>query len=84
MSSCINPRARRVLEFLIPILLPDRGTRVTVGIANLILGSLEMKRQVDWGLVFYGTVRKMVTGFGGPKSSSFTPFLYHLYKTAEC
>ena len=74
-SDCSNPRARRVLEFLVPILLPDKGAPVTVGIASLILGSLEKKRQVDWGLVFYGTVRKMVTGLEGTKTNSLTPFL---------
>ena len=26
----------------------------------------------------------MVSGLGGTKPSSLTPFLYHLYKTAEC
>ena len=40
-SDCKNPRARRVLEFLVPILLPDKGARVTVGIASTILGCFE-------------------------------------------
>ena len=55
-----------------------------IGIASLILDSFENKRKVDWGLIFYGTVQKMVSVFGGTKPSSLTPFLYHLYKTAEC
>ena len=42
-----DPRARRVLEFLIPILLPDKGARVTVGVASTILGCFENKRAVD-------------------------------------
>ena len=82
-SDCSNPRARRVLEFLVPIVLPDKSARVTVGVASLILNSFEGKRPVDWGLIFYGTVKKMVSVLGGTKPSSLTPFLFHLYKAAE-
>ena len=46
-SDCKNPRTRIVLEFLVPILLPDKGARVTVGVASTILGSFEGKRPVD-------------------------------------
>ncbi|HEX8608852.1 MAG TPA: hypothetical protein VF679_09470, partial [Pedobacter sp.] len=37
-ADCKDPRARRVLEFLVPILLSDKGARVTMGIASTILG----------------------------------------------
>ena len=73
MSDCSNPRAKRVLEFQVPIVLPDKDARVTVGITCLIVGSFENKRKVDWGLIFYGTVRKMVSGLGGTKPNSLTP-----------
>ena len=56
MNDCSNPRVRRVLEFLVSIMFPDKGARVTVEIASLILGSFENKRKVDWGLILYGTV----------------------------
>ena len=46
-ADCKDPRARRVLEFLIPILLPEKGTRVTVGVASTILGSFSGERIVD-------------------------------------
>ena len=45
-SDCKNPRARRVLQFLVSILLPDRGARVTVGAASTTLGCFEGKRLV--------------------------------------
>ena len=47
ITDCKDPRARRVLEFLVPILLPDKGARVTVGITSTILGCFENKRAVD-------------------------------------
>ena len=40
-SDCKNLRARRVLEILVPIMLPDKSVQVT------ILGCLEGKRLVD-------------------------------------
>ena len=83
-ADCKDPRARRVLEFLVPILLPDKGARVTVGVANTILGCFENKRAVDWGPVFADHVKKMVSGVGGTKPSGLSPFLFHLYKAMEC
>ena len=46
-ADCKNPRARRVLEFLVLILLPDKGARVTVEIASTILGCFENQKAVD-------------------------------------
>ena len=67
---CKDPRARRVLEFLVPILLPEKGARVTVGIASTILGRFGGERTVEWGMVFADQVKKMVTGVGSTKPSS--------------
>ena len=64
-ADCKDPMARRVLEFLVPILLPDKGARVTVEVANTILGCFGGQRAVDWGLVFADQVRRMVSGVGG-------------------
>ena len=63
-ADCKNPRARRVLEFLVPILLPDKGARITIGIASTILGCFEDRRAVDWRQVFFDHVKKMVSGVG--------------------
>ena len=40
-ADCKDPRAKRVLDFLVPILLPDKGARVIVGVASTILGCFE-------------------------------------------
>ena len=50
-----------MLEFLVPILFPEKGARVTVGVASTILGSFGRERTVDWGMVFKDQVKKMVT-----------------------
>ena len=74
-ADCKDPRARRVLEFLVSILLPEKGARVTVGVASTILGSFGGERTVDWGMVFAEQVKKMVAGVGSTKPSGLSPSL---------
>ena len=50
IADCEDSRAKRVLEFLIPILYPEKPTRVTVTVGNTIFGALLGERKVDWGL----------------------------------
>ena len=44
---CEDSKAKRVLEFLIPILYPEKPTRVTVTVGNTIFGALLGERKVD-------------------------------------
>ena len=58
-STCVNPkdgytvleckdvRARRILEFLVPILYPGKLTQVTITVENTIFGALSEERLVD-------------------------------------
>ena len=48
ISECKDERHRRILEFLIPILYPEKPTRVTITVANTIFGAME-NRVVHWG-----------------------------------
>ena len=43
----------RVLEFLVPIIHPNKPTQVTITIGNTIFRALDGGREVDWGLVFW-------------------------------
>ena len=52
VGDCWNNRQRRVLEFLVPIIHPDKPTRVTIMIRNTIFGALDGGWEVDWGVVF--------------------------------
>ena len=47
IANCEDSRAKRVLEFLIPILYPEKPTRVTVTVGNTIFGALLGERKVD-------------------------------------
>ena len=73
-----------MLEFLVPILLSDKGARVTVEVASTILRCFGNLRAVDCGLVFAKQVKRMVSGVGGSKPSALSPFLLHLYRAMEC
>ena len=37
---CKDPRAKRVLEFLVPLLYPEKPTRITITVDNTIFGAL--------------------------------------------
>ena len=80
VSDCRVDRNRRLLEFLIPIVHPDKPTRVTITIGNTIFGALDGRREVDWGVVFRDMIQKLAKGVGKPKPTPICPFLFHIYE----
>ena len=56
ISECKDVRARRILEFLIPILYPEKPIQVTITVKNSIFGALSKERPVDWALVMRNEV----------------------------
>ena len=47
VGDCRNARQHRILEFLIPIVHPDKPIRVTITLGNTIFGVLDGGREVD-------------------------------------
>ena len=47
VEDCKDPRERRVLAFLIPILYPIKMDRVTVTVGNTTFGALAGQREVN-------------------------------------
>ena len=80
IRDCRNPRERKLLEFLVPIVHLDKPTWVTRTIGNTIFGALSGERPVDWGKVFSELVQRLVGGAGKSKPTPICPFLYHLYE----
>ena len=80
VSDCRVDRNRRLLEFLIPIVHPDKPTRVTITIGNTIFGVLDGGREVDWGVVFRDMMQRLAKGVGKPKPAPIFPFLFHIYE----
>ena len=69
-----------MLEFLVPIVHPDKPTRVTITIGSTIFGALDRGREVDWGVVFWDLAQRLAKGVGKSKSTPICPFLFHLYE----
>ena len=81
IRDCRDARERRVLEFLVPIVHPDKPTRVTRMLGNTIFGALSGERSVDWAIIFMELVNRLVGGAGKTKPIPICPFLYHLYES---
>ena len=47
VNDCVDPREKRVLEFVMPILYPERPSKVTLTIGNTIFGALSRVRNVS-------------------------------------
>lgn len=84
VSSCIDPRERRVLEFVVPILYPEKPNRVTKEIGNTIFGALSGKVKIRWGQVIYDIVAKLVSVLGSRRITPLAPYLFHLYGKFGC
>ena len=80
VRDCRDERERRVLEFLVPIVHPDKPTWVTCTLGNTIFGALSGDRTVDWAIIFMELINRLVGGVGKAKPTSICPFLYHLYE----
>ena len=68
-----DSRAKRVLEFLIPIFYPEKPIRVPSTVDNTIFGALLGKRKVDWGIVLQSVVAKLVEGARKLKATPIGP-----------
>ena len=83
VSDCKDFRVKQVLEFLIPILYPEKPTRVIVTVENTVFGALMGDRPVDWGLLIYDVVTRMVGLVSKFKPTMVCPFMFHLYKERQ-
>ena len=80
---CKEPRARRVLEFLVPLLYPEKPTRVTITVGNTIFGALSGERPVDWGIVVKDLVQRLLSRMGRSKATPICPYVFHLDHSHE-
>ena len=78
-----DPRIKRVLEFLVPLLYPEKPTRVTITVGNTIFGALSGERPVDWGIVVKHLVQRLLSGMGKSKATPICPYVFHLYHSHE-
>ena len=79
-----DPRERRVLEFVVPILYLKKPSRMILIVGNTIFGALSEVRKANWGQVLHEVVDKLVSGLEKGKPIPISPFLFHLYHRFEC
>ena len=83
VADCKDPRVKRVLEFLVPLLYPEKPTRVTIMVGNTIFGALSGERPVDWGVVVKDLVQRLLSRMGKSKATPICPYIFHLYHSHE-
>ena len=83
IANCKDPRVKRVLEFLVPLLYSEKPTRVTITVGNTIFGALSGERPVDWGVVVKDLVQRLLSGMGKSKATPICPYIFHLYHSHE-
>ena len=72
-----------MLEFLVPLLYPEKPTRVTITVGNTIFGALSGERPVDWGIVVKDLVQRLLSEMGKSKATPICPYVFHLYHLHE-
>ena len=83
VSECKEARARRVLEFLVPLLYPEKPTRMTITMGNTIFKAISKERPVDWGQVVKDVVQRLFVGIVKSKATPICPYIFHMYHTHE-
>ena len=83
LSECKDPRATQMLEFVVPILYPEKPARVMVTVGNTIFGAYTREKEADWALVIRDIVWRLLTGIGKSKPTPICPYLLHLYIAHE-
>ena len=68
---------------MVPLLYPEKPTRVTITVGNTIFGALSGERPVDWGIVVKDLVQRLLSGMGKSKATPICPYIFHLYHSYE-
>ena len=82
-GNCRNPRERRVIEFILPILSLEKPKRLSVTMANTLFGAMSGARPVNWGRLIQEYVEKSIPHIGW-KPSFLSPYILHLYQHHGC
>ena len=79
LEDCTDPRAKRVFSFLVPILHPEKPTRLTITLANTLYGAYLGERVVNWAIIVKEVVLRLTKSVNNTKRSPICSFLIHLY-----
>ena len=80
---CKDPRVKKVLEFLVSLLYPEKPMRVTITVGNTIFRALSGERPVDWGIVVKDLVQRLLSKMEKSKATPICSYIFHLYHSHE-
>jgi hypothetical protein len=83
IEDCKDPRHKRLLAFLIPIVYPEKPNRITVTWGNAIFGALSGGRKVNWARIMTNLIVQLSVRVGKSRATPICPFLFHLYERNE-
>jgi hypothetical protein len=83
IDDCKDPRHRRLLAFLVPIVYPEKPNRITITWGNTIFGALNGGRKVNWARVITTLVIQLAARVRKSRATPICPFFYHLYERKE-
>jgi hypothetical protein len=83
IDDCKDPRHKRLLAFLVPIVYPEKPNRITVTWGNTIFGALNGGKKVNWARVITTLVVQLAAWVGKSRATPICPFLYDLYERKE-
>ena len=84
VDDCIDPRERRILEFVVPILYLEKQNQVTKEVGNTIFGALAGEYKVNQGQVIQIVIGRLVSNLEKRKFAPISLYLFHLYNKNEC
>ena len=62
-----DARHRRLQEFIVPSIHPNKPTQITITIGNTIFGALDGGRPIDWDLVIQDLALRLAARVEKPK-----------------
>jgi hypothetical protein len=83
IEDCKDPRHKRLLAFLIPIVYPEKPNRITVTWGNTIFGAMSGSRKVNWARIITNLIVQLSARVGKSRATPICPFLFHLYERNE-
>jgi hypothetical protein len=69
IEDCKDPRHRRLLAFLVPIVYPEKPNRITVTWGNTIFRALNGGRKVNWARVITTLVIQLAARVGKSRAT---------------
>ena len=84
VADCMYPREQRLLQYVVPILNPEKPTTLTVTLARGIFSALLRKKKINWAYLVHKNTQKWARNLDNKKGCPLAPFLYHLYEKEGC